>query len=93
MTKKRVVRTKTCPREKAHFEPRYIPDEYDRCDHCVINDYDLLASVWPCGEQAEGGYSEEDVIAALRKAEKRWLPSIVVAQPQPFEADEEERQA
>lgn len=68
--------TKLCPREVHKEHLRYMPDEYDRCDVCLLNDYNLWESIYPHYEKdylglAEGGYSRDDVLTAIRKAELR----------------------
>lgn len=53
----------------------YMPDEYDRCDQCLLAAYGLNLAIYDSLDQR--GYvplhKESDVLRALRKAEKKGL--------------------
>lgn len=46
----------------------YIPDEYDRCDSCIMTEYDVLSMIDGFGILV---VKQEKVIAAIRKAESK----------------------
>jgi len=46
----------------------YIPDEYEICDWCILEKYNL--SPRQLCDMYEDYYAKEDVVEALRKAEK-----------------------
>ena len=48
----------------------YIPDEYEICDNCLLRKYSLWPSGPDCLVMYGKFYREEDVLEALRKAEK-----------------------
>lgn len=52
----------------------WMPEEYDICDLCILRKYGLgvVGRYDSCGHSCQGEeyYLKEDVIAALRKAEK-----------------------
>lgn len=51
----------------------YIPDGYDLCDACLLDEYELVGRCdsddW--GNAGPVYYEEDDIIDALRKAEKK----------------------
>ena len=57
---------------------RYIPDEYELCDYCLLSKYNL----WPAGPDCcrEYGtlYKEEDVLGAIREAELNSKKNVAV---------------
>ena len=63
MSKQKLKWTKQC---KCGY---YIPDEYDRCDKCLLKDFNEQLET-PITIDALGGYLylEEEVVKALRKA-------------------------
>jgi len=49
---------------------RFMPDGCKLCDDCLLGKYELLTKMHSMPDDYETYYLEEDIIKALRKAEK-----------------------